>query len=117
LKPKDASKDILEFAEAGITLVQCILFILEGNPSISTLSLRIPVQCPTLIGLNLPLASLIGIAEKKKKLLTCTPETTRAKLEQLCSARFIHGGQKTTTRHAKALSKAKGLISLLALIK
>jgi hypothetical protein len=49
--------------------------------SISTLSLRIPVWCPTLISLNLPLASLIGITGKRKKLLTCTQETTRAKLE------------------------------------
>jgi hypothetical protein len=50
-------------------------------PSINTLSLRIPVWCPTLIGLDLPLASFIGIAGKKKKLLTYTHETTRAKLE------------------------------------
>jgi hypothetical protein len=31
LKPKDASKDISEFAEAEITLVQNILFALEEN--------------------------------------------------------------------------------------
>jgi hypothetical protein len=86
-------------------------------PSISALSLRIPVQCPTLIGLDLALASLIDIAGKRNKLLTCTHETTRAKLERLRSARLVHGDQKTTTRQAKALSKAKGLISLLAPIK
>jgi hypothetical protein len=86
-------------------------------PSISALSLRIPVRCPTLIGLDLPLATIIGTAEKRKKLLTCTQETIRAKLERLCSARLIHDDQKTTTRHAMALSKAKGLISLLAPIK
>jgi hypothetical protein len=85
--------------------------------SISALSLRIPVRCPTLIGLDLPLASLVDIARKRKKLLTCTQETTRAKLERLRSAKLIHGGRKTTTRHAKALIKAKGLISLLAPIK
>jgi hypothetical protein len=50
-------------------------------PSISALSLRIPVWCPILIGLDLPLASLVGIIEKRKKLLTCTQETTRAKFE------------------------------------
>jgi hypothetical protein len=71
-------------------------------PSISALSLRILVRCPILIGLDLPLASFIGIAGKRKKLLTCTQETTRAKLERLCSTRLIHGDQKTTTRHAKA---------------
>jgi hypothetical protein len=85
--------------------------------SIDALSLWIPIRHPTLIGLDLPLASLIGIAGKRKKLLTCTQETTRAKLERLRSARLIHGDQKTTTRHAKALSKAKGIISLLAPIK
>jgi hypothetical protein len=86
--------------------------------SISTLSLRISVRCPSLIGLDLPLATFIGITRKRKKLLTCTQEITRAKLERLHSARLIQGDQKTTTtRHEKALSKAKGLISLLAPIK
>jgi hypothetical protein len=86
-------------------------------PSISALSRRIPVQCPTLIGLDLPLATFIGITEKRKQLLICTQETTRAKLERLRSSKLIHGDQKITTRHAMTLSKAKGLISLLALIK
>jgi hypothetical protein len=67
--------------------------------------------------LDLALASLVSITRKRKKLLTYTQETTRAKLERLCSARLIHGDQKTTTRHAMTLSKAKGLISLLAPIK
>jgi hypothetical protein len=62
--------------------------------SISTLSLRNPVRCPTLIGLDLPLTTLIGITEKRKKLLTYTQETTRAKLEQLRSVRLIHGDKK-----------------------
>jgi hypothetical protein len=85
--------------------------------SINALSLRIPVRCPTLIGLDLPLASFVRIAGKRKKLITCTQETIRAKLERLRSARLIHDDQKTTTRHAMALSKAKRLISLLAPIK
>jgi hypothetical protein len=46
--------------------------------SISALILWIPVWHPTLIGLDLPQASLI---DKRKKILTCTQETTRAKLE------------------------------------
>jgi hypothetical protein len=50
-------------------------------PSISVLSLRILVRCPTLIGLDLSLTTLIDIIEKRKKLLTCTQDTTRAKLE------------------------------------
>jgi hypothetical protein len=31
--------------------------------------------------LDLPLASLVGITEKRKKIITYTQETTRAKLE------------------------------------
>jgi hypothetical protein len=49
-------------------------------PSISTLSLRTPVRSPTLIGLDLLKATLIGITIKRNKLLTCTQEITRAKL-------------------------------------
>jgi hypothetical protein len=86
-------------------------------PSISALSLRILVRCPTLISLDLPLTTLIGITGKRKQLLTCTQETTTAKLERLRSARLIQGDQKTTTRHAMALSKAKGLVSLQEPIK
>jgi hypothetical protein len=86
-------------------------------PSISALSLRVPIRCPTLIGLDLPLAFFVGITGKRKKLPTYTQEITRAKFERLRSARLIHGDQQTTTRHAMALSKAKGLISLLAPIK
>jgi hypothetical protein len=50
-------------------------------PSIGTLSLRILVQSPTLIGLDFPLTTLVGIAGKKKQFLTCTQKTVRAKLE------------------------------------
>jgi hypothetical protein len=75
--------------------------------SISTLSLRIPVQSPTLIGLDFPLTTLIGIAGKRKQLLTCTQKTTRAKLERLRSARLIQGDQKITSRHAEVLIRLK----------
>jgi hypothetical protein len=59
-------------------------------PSIDALIMWILVWHPTLIGLDLPLAFLVGIIKKRKKLLTRTQETTRAKLEQLRSARLIH---------------------------
>jgi hypothetical protein len=72
--------------------------------SISALSLRILVRCLTFIGLDLPLTTGVGIAGKRKKLLTYTQETTKVKLEQLSSARLIQGDQKTTTRHAMVLS-------------
>jgi hypothetical protein len=49
--------------------------------SINALSLRIPVWSPTFIGLDLPLIILVDITEKKKQLLTCTQEITRANLE------------------------------------
>jgi hypothetical protein len=82
--------------------------------SIDALSLRIPVRGTTPAGLNLPLTTLIGIAGKRKQILTCTQETKKAKLERLRLARLIHSDQQITTRHAKALLKTKGLISLLA---
>jgi hypothetical protein len=49
--------------------------------SISVLSLRIPVQSPTLIGLDFPLTTLIGITGNKKQFLTSSQKTARAKLE------------------------------------
>jgi hypothetical protein len=52
-------------------------------PSIGALNLRIPAQSPTIIGLDFPLTTLIGITEKMKQFLTCTKKTTRAKLERL----------------------------------
>jgi hypothetical protein len=69
--------------------------------SISILSLRIPVQSPSLIGLDFPLTTLIDITDKRKQLLTCTQKTTRGKLERLHSARLIQGDQKITSRHAE----------------
>jgi hypothetical protein len=83
--------------------------------SISTLSLRILVRCPTLIRLDLPLTTLVSITKKRKKLLTYTQETSGAKLKRLCSTRLIYGDQEINSRHAKG--KDKGLISLLAPIK
>jgi hypothetical protein len=49
--------------------------------SIGTLSLRILVQSPTLIGLDFPLTTLISIIGKREQFLTCTQKTARAKLE------------------------------------
>jgi hypothetical protein len=40
--------------------------------SINALSMRIPVRSPTLIGLDLPLITHVGITGKRKKLLTYT---------------------------------------------
>jgi hypothetical protein len=50
-------------------------------PSIDMLNLRIPVWSPTFIGLDFPLTTLVGIADKRKQLVTCTQKTTREKLE------------------------------------
>jgi hypothetical protein len=49
--------------------------------SIGILSLRIPVRSPSLIGLDFPLTTLLGIIGKRKQFLACTQKTTRAKLE------------------------------------
>jgi hypothetical protein len=51
--------------------------------SIGALTLRIPVRSPTLIGLDFPLTTLVGIADKRKQFLTCTQKTARAKVERL----------------------------------
>jgi hypothetical protein len=68
---------------------------------ISALSLKIPVRSPTLIGLDFPLTTLIGIAGKRKQFLTCTQKIARVKLERLRSARLIQGDQNITSRHAE----------------
>jgi hypothetical protein len=49
--------------------------------SIGALSLRILVWSSTLIGLDFPLTTLVGIADKRKQFLTCTQKIARAKLE------------------------------------
>jgi hypothetical protein len=60
-------------------------------PSIGILSLGILVRSPTLAGLDFPLATLVGIAGKRKQFLTSTQKIARAKLERLRSARLIQG--------------------------
>jgi hypothetical protein len=75
--------------------------------SIGALNLRILVRSLTLIGLDFPLTTLIGIVGKRKQFLTCTQKTARAKLERLCSARVIQGDQKITSRHADVLTRLK----------
>jgi hypothetical protein len=52
-------------------------------PSIGILSLGIPVRSPTLGGLDFPLATLVGITDKRKQFLTCTQKIARTKLERL----------------------------------
>jgi hypothetical protein len=75
--------------------------------SIGILSLRIPVQSPTLIDLDFPLTTLLGITGKKKQFLTCTQKIVRTKLERLCSARLIQGDQKITSRQTEVLTRVK----------
>jgi hypothetical protein len=75
--------------------------------SIGILSLRIPVQSPTLISLDFSLTTLISITDKRKQFLTCTQKIARAKLERLRSARLIQGDQKITSKHADVLTRLK----------
>jgi hypothetical protein len=49
--------------------------------SFSALSLRSLVRNPILLGLDFPLTTLVGIADKRKQFLTCTQKIARAKLE------------------------------------
>jgi hypothetical protein len=112
LKPKRRFKRYLRVCGSGFSHVQYILFTLEEN-AIHQRS-KPEVWSPTLIGLDVPLTTLVGITRKRKQLLTYTQETTRAKLERLYLARLIYGDQTTITRHAMALKKTNELISLLA---
>jgi hypothetical protein len=50
-------------------------------PSIGILSLGILVWSPTLVSLDFPLVTLIGIISKRKQFLTYTQKIARAKLE------------------------------------
>jgi hypothetical protein len=68
--------------------------------SIGILSLGISVWSSTLVGLDIPLATLVGIVGKRKQFLTCTQKIARAKLERLRSVRLIQDDQKITSRHA-----------------
>jgi hypothetical protein len=62
--------------------------------SIGILSLRISVRSPTLIDLDFPLTTLVGIVGKRKQFLTCTQKIAREKLERVRSAKLIQGDQK-----------------------
>jgi hypothetical protein len=84
-------------------------------PFIHHLNLRVPVRSPTLIGLNFPLVALVSIIGRRK-ILTYTQDTTRAKLERLLSARLTrHDHKDHESRHAR-LQISKGLIILLTTI-
>jgi hypothetical protein len=50
-------------------------------PSIGILNLGIPVRSPTLVSLDFPLTTLIGITGKRKQFFICTQKIARAKLE------------------------------------
>jgi hypothetical protein len=76
-------------------------------PSISTVSLKVPVQSPTIIDLDFPLITLIGLTDKRKQFLTCTQKIVRAKLERLRSTRVIQREQKITSRNAEVLTILK----------
>jgi hypothetical protein len=69
--------------------------------SIGILSLGIPVRSSTLVGLDFPLVTLVGITGKRKQFLTCTQKIARANLERLRPARLIQDDQKITSIHAE----------------
>jgi hypothetical protein len=74
------------------------------------LHLRVPVGNPALLGLDLPLSALVGVAGRRRKILTCTQinKTTRAKLERLRLARLICRDPKATnSRHARLQVKQR----------
>jgi hypothetical protein len=117
LKPKHASHDVSEFAEVISLNAQYISFTLEENAIHRSSKPRDPSMAPNPHRFGHPTGIPHRHHRKRKKLLTYTQEMTRAKLERLCSSRLILRDQTIMTRHTMALSKAKGLISLLAPIR
>jgi hypothetical protein len=65
---------------------QNILFAIKENAIRRCSKPEDAVRSLTLIGLDFPLTTLIGIVRKKKQFLTYTQKIAREKLEQLCSA-------------------------------
>jgi hypothetical protein len=63
---------IQSFAKAFISHDKHTLFAIEeSGPPRMTSTLRVSIGNPTLIGLDLPLAALIGVVERRRKILTC----------------------------------------------
>jgi hypothetical protein len=72
--------------------------------------LLVTVGNPAPLGLDLPLTALIGVAGRRRKILTCTQikKIIRAKLERLCSARLIRRDPKAmNSRHARLQVKQR----------
>jgi hypothetical protein len=64
--------------------------VLQRNPTLigkwdssDELHLRVPVGNPTLIGLDLPLPTLVGVTERRRKILTCTQVNKNNKSKSL----------------------------------
>jgi hypothetical protein len=71
--PKDTSKDNQSFCESVRLPRQAhALRPRRVWASSDDLHLWVPVGNPALIGLNLPLTALVGVAWRKRKILTCT---------------------------------------------
>jgi hypothetical protein len=70
-------------------------------PSINILSLRITVRSPTLIGLDFPLITLVGIVSKRKQFLTCTQKISRASLSDYAQQDLSMTTKKIISRHAE----------------
>jgi hypothetical protein len=103
-------KIIRVFAEAFVSHDRHTLFALEESEPPQTTYLRVLVGNPALHGLDLPLTALVGIAGRRRKILTCTQinKTTRAKLERLRSARLIRRDPKATnSRHVRLQVKQR----------
>jgi hypothetical protein len=117
LKPNDSSKDISVFAEAEITFVQYILFTLEENAIHQRSKPENPSTVPNPHRFGPPTGTACRHRWKEEKASHLHTGDNRSKTSTTTLSKTYHGGQKMTSRHEKALSKAKGLISLLAPIK
>jgi hypothetical protein len=60
------------FAKAFVSHDRNTIFTLEESGSSEDLHLRVPVGNPALIGLDLPLPTLVDVIGRRRKILTCT---------------------------------------------
>jgi hypothetical protein len=99
----------LSFAKALSLTISTLSSPRREWASSNDLHLRVPEGNPILIGLDLPLTALIGVAKRNRKILTCTQmkqKPQKQKLERLRSTRLIrHDPKATNSRHAKASSE------------
>ena len=103
---KSASKDRTEFCGSDFSHVKHTPFRPRREwASSDELRLRVPVGNPTLIGLDLPLTALVGIAGRRRNILTYTQPDKNNKSKSLSD--YAQQGLPVATRRPRILDMAK----------